>query len=105
VQRVHEAQVRGDAFEYAQTVQGQPFEPRQRLVFLNLRSDIAFADRARRVDTVLHQLRGIFMKTSNLVALVIALIITTGGFEAINLLFTQAASSHERPSEALTFRA
>jgi hypothetical protein len=42
-----------------------------------------------------------FMKTSNLVALIIALIISTGGFEAINLLFTDATSSHERPSEAL----
>jgi hypothetical protein len=44
------------------------------------------------------------MKTSNLVALIIALIISTGGFEAINLLFTQASSSHERPSEALILR-
>jgi hypothetical protein len=42
-----------------------------------------------------------FMKTSNLVALIIALIISTGGFAAINLLFTDATSSHERPSEAL----
>ena len=41
------------------------------------------------------------MKTSSLVALIIALIISTGGFETINLLFTKAASSHERPSEAL----
>jgi hypothetical protein len=45
------------------------------------------------------------MKTSNLVALIIALIISTGGFEAINLLFTQASGSHERPSEALILRA
>jgi hypothetical protein len=45
------------------------------------------------------------MKTSNLVALIIALIISTGGFEAINLLFTDAASSQERPSEALILRA
>jgi hypothetical protein len=45
------------------------------------------------------------MKTSNLVALIIALIISIGGFEAINLLFTQSSSSHERPSEALTLRA
>jgi hypothetical protein len=45
------------------------------------------------------------MKTSNLMALIIALIISTGGFEAINLLFTQASSSHVRPSETLTLRA
>jgi hypothetical protein len=45
------------------------------------------------------------MKTSNLMALIIALIISTGGFEAINLLFTQASSSHARPSETLTLRA
>jgi len=45
------------------------------------------------------------MKTSNLVALIIALIISTGEFEAINLLFTHASSSHERPSEALILRA
>jgi hypothetical protein len=45
------------------------------------------------------------MKTSNLVALIIALIISTGGFEAINLLFTDATSSQERPSEALILRA
>jgi hypothetical protein len=45
------------------------------------------------------------MKTSNLAALIIALIISTGGFEAINLLFTQAASGHERPSETLIVRA
>jgi hypothetical protein len=46
-----------------------------------------------------------FMKTSNLVALIIALIISTGGFETINLLFTKASSSHERPSEALVLGA
>jgi hypothetical protein len=45
------------------------------------------------------------MKTSNLMALIIALIISTGGFEAINLLFTQASGNHERPSEALVLRA
>jgi hypothetical protein len=45
------------------------------------------------------------MKTSNLVALIIALIISTGEFEAINLLFTHASRSHERPSEALILRA
>lgn len=41
------------------------------------------------------------MKTSNLVAMIIALIIATGEFEAINFLFTHASSGHERPSEAL----
>jgi hypothetical protein len=45
------------------------------------------------------------MKTSNLVALIIALIISTGGFEVINVLFTHASSSYERPSEALILRA
>jgi hypothetical protein len=45
------------------------------------------------------------MKTSKLVAFIIALIISSGGFEAINLLFTQASSSHERPSEAPILRA
>jgi hypothetical protein len=44
------------------------------------------------------------MKTSNLVTLIIALIISTGGFEAINLLFTHASSNHERPSAALVVR-
>jgi hypothetical protein len=44
------------------------------------------------------------MKTSNLVTLIIALIISTGGFEAINLLFTHASGSHERPSAALIVR-
>jgi hypothetical protein len=45
------------------------------------------------------------MKTSNLVALIIALIISTGEFEAINFLFTHASSRHERPSVALILRA
>ena len=45
------------------------------------------------------------MKTSNLVALIIALIVSAGGFEGINLLFTHSASSHERPSQALIVRA
>jgi hypothetical protein len=45
------------------------------------------------------------MKTSNLVALIIALIISTGGFEAINLLFTSASGSHARPSEVPSLRA
>ena len=44
------------------------------------------------------------MKTSNLVGLMIALIISMGGFEAVNLLFTHASSSHERPSEAPIYR-
>jgi hypothetical protein len=45
------------------------------------------------------------MKTSNLVALMIALILSTGGFEAINVLFTQAASNHGHAPEALVLRA
>jgi|HubBroStandDraft_1064217.scaffolds.fasta_scaffold163230_2 hypothetical protein len=36
------------------------------------------------------------MKTSNLVALMIALVVSTAGFAAIDLLFTQAYVSHER---------
>lgn len=44
------------------------------------------------------------MKTSNLVAVIVALIISTGGFETINLLFTHASSSHVRPAEALIAR-
>jgi hypothetical protein len=44
------------------------------------------------------------MKTSNLVSAIIALIIATGGFEAINLLFTHTSGSHERPSAALISR-
>lgn len=44
------------------------------------------------------------MKTSNLVSIIVALIISTGGFEAINLLFTHASTSHVRPSEALIVR-
>jgi hypothetical protein len=35
-----------------------------------------------------------FMKTSNLVALMIALLISTGGFEGINLLFTHVSAGH-----------
>ena len=41
------------------------------------------------------------MKTSNLVALIVALLITAGGFEGINILFTHASSSHEPESAAL----
>jgi len=44
------------------------------------------------------------MKTSNLVALIVALLITTGGFEGINLLFTHAFSVHEQESTALAAR-
>lgn len=40
------------------------------------------------------------MKTSNLVALIIALLVSTGGFAGINYLFTQA-SSPERPAVTL----
>jgi hypothetical protein len=36
------------------------------------------------------------MKTSNLVALMIALAITAGGFAGINFLFTQGATASER---------
>ena len=42
-----------------------------------------------------------FMKTSNLLALMIALLISTGGFAGIDLLFAQAYSNHDRPSVAL----
>ena len=45
------------------------------------------------------------MKTSNLVALIIALAITGGGFEGINLLFAKAYNAHERASAALIVRA
>jgi hypothetical protein len=41
------------------------------------------------------------MKTSNLVPLILALIISIGGIEGINLLFMHASTSHERPSGAL----
>lgn len=44
------------------------------------------------------------MKTSNLVALMIALIVSTGGFTAIDLLFTRAATGQERPSVELQLR-
>ena len=45
------------------------------------------------------------MKTSNLVALILALIVSSGGFEVINVLFTQASSSYARPTMALSLRA
>ena len=44
------------------------------------------------------------MKTSNLVALMIALIVSAGGFTAIDLLFTQAATLQERSSLSLQLR-
>ena len=37
------------------------------------------------------------MKTSNLVALMIALLVSTGGFAGINYLFTKASSAIDRP--------
>ena len=45
------------------------------------------------------------MKTSNLMALIIALAITTGGFAAINFLFTQAATAGERQPVVLVVHA
>ena len=44
------------------------------------------------------------MKTSNLVSLIIALVITTGGFAGINYLFTKAATAGERASVTLALR-
>jgi hypothetical protein len=46
-----------------------------------------------------------FMKTSNLVVLIIALAISTGGFAGINYLFTKIAGSSERASAVLAVRA
>ncbi len=45
------------------------------------------------------------MKTSNLVALMIALLISTGGFAGINYLFAQASAAHEPASAELVLRA
>ena len=45
------------------------------------------------------------MKTSNLVILMIALLISTGGFEGINYLFTHAGNGTGRPPAVLTLRA
>jgi hypothetical protein len=42
------------------------------------------------------------MKTSNLVALMIALMVSIAGFAAIDLLFTDAYASHQRPAAELT---
>ena len=41
------------------------------------------------------------MKTSNLVSMMIALVISTAGFAAIDLLFTEAYIAHNRPSVEL----
>jgi hypothetical protein len=46
-----------------------------------------------------------FMKTSNLVAMMIALLVSAGGFEAINLLFTHVAAAHECACAELVLRA
>jgi len=45
------------------------------------------------------------MKTSNLVALMIALLISAGGFAGINLLFTKASNTHEPQPVALVLSA
>jgi len=45
------------------------------------------------------------MKTINLAAMMIALVLSTGGFEAINFLFTHVAGGHERVSAELALRA
>ena len=45
------------------------------------------------------------MKTSNLVALMIALLVTTGGFEGVNYLFTHAAAGPEQASAEPVLRA
>ena len=44
------------------------------------------------------------MKTSNLVALIVALLITVGGFEGINVLFSQAYNDQAQESTALVAR-
>lgn len=41
------------------------------------------------------------MKTANLVALMIALVISISGFAAIDLLFIQAYASHAQPAAEL----
>jgi hypothetical protein len=46
-----------------------------------------------------------FMKTSNLVAFMIALLVSFGGFEAINFLFTHVAAAHEQASTGLVLEA
>jgi hypothetical protein len=85
-------------------LRGSLSKPGDRLVLVNRLSDIAFAESTLQADTVRHQVGGILMKTSNLVALIVALIVSSAEFEAINLLFTYAAT-HDRPAEALVWRA
>jgi len=45
------------------------------------------------------------MKTSNLVALIVALLVSTAGFEGINFLFTKVAGAGEQPAATLSLRA
>jgi hypothetical protein len=45
------------------------------------------------------------MKTSKLVALMIALLVSSGGFEGINFLFTHVAAGHEQASPGLLLQA
>jgi hypothetical protein len=45
------------------------------------------------------------MKTSNLVGLIVALLITVGGFAGINFLFTQVAREGAPTAFALNLRA
>ncbi len=45
------------------------------------------------------------MKTSNLVALIIALVVSTGGFEGVNFLFTHVTAGHEQASAEPVLRA
>lgn len=45
------------------------------------------------------------MKTINLMALIIALMISSGGFAAIDLLFAKASSSHQQSSVELVLKA
>lgn len=44
------------------------------------------------------------MKTSNLVSLMIALIVSTGGFATIDFLFTQVANGQEHSATVLELR-
>jgi hypothetical protein len=43
------------------------------------------------------------MKTSNLVAMMVALLISFGGLYGINTLFTQAYTSHEHDSATVAW--
>jgi len=45
------------------------------------------------------------MKTSHLVGLIVALLISAAGFVGINFLFTQVAGASERPAASLSLRA